>query len=100
MCAQNSDRQIRQYQGTPSPSKWLSVWSVEPVRPKPHRDHDHNQQGATDPPPRHQSELVKIPRRLIVAIFCPNGKGANSRRGTLLFASSAVAHFGALQRRA
>ena len=46
-------------------------WSVEPVRPKQHRDHDDNQQDAADPPPPpHQSELVKVP---------PNGKGANSR---------------------
>ena len=54
-----------------TPSK--GVWSVEPVRPKQHRDHDDNQQGAADPPPRHrhQPELVKVPRSLSVAIICP-----------------------------
>jgi hypothetical protein len=59
----------------PSPRKSLSVWSVEPVRPTPHRDHEDNQQGAADPPPQgNQPELVKVPRRLTVAVICLMGR--------------------------
>jgi hypothetical protein len=62
--------------GRRRPSKSLRERvSVEPVRPKPHSDHDDNQQGAADPPPpRDQSELANLPRRLTVAIICLMGR--------------------------